>query len=197
MKNRVLKNCKKHGQSEHGIYINHKNNRIIIRCLECAKDNHRNRYKDPIKRAHDLEYTKNWRIEHPEYNVQYYRKIANKIKLIRDNEVRIFLKENAEKIRQLLLNVNSDIQKRHLNKHCLFYHITSFDEVKKFILNNKRSNLFNDELWKQSSLIKFHHGVRENWNDINEAKKSEIRKEYHKKAHEIVNKKMEELCMMI
>jgi len=194
---RIQKECKKHGITEHGIYFNKKLKIIFFKCLTCAREKRKERYKDPIKRAHDIAYANNWSKENRDNILKLKRKKNKQIKLSRDKEVREFLKNENNRIINLLLKTDSNISKRDLNKHCLHYHITSFEQVKNFILSNKKRELSNLENWKQSSLVKYHYGVIKKYNELSENEKANIRFEYHNKTKKIVNKKIEEICKTI
>jgi len=237
--NRVVKSCKKHGETIHGIYKYEAPNGksyYMTCCLECTRERRAKRYENPIKRLHDIKYTKKWSKENPDLLLKYEKTQTKKDKirkLSRDAEVRIFLKNNYNNIQNLLLKVNSNISIRQLKKRCLRLHITSFDVIKNFILLNKRSELMCMEEWKQSTIEKYNYfnklsdiqkaeineefskiknskkfSEKELWssyssirskyyNKLNDFQQKEIRAEYHRKAIEIVNKKMNEIYELI
>jgi len=192
---KILCECPKHGQTPHGVYLY--NGSTSTRCLQCAKEQRAIRRKDPIKNEHDKKYTKNWTNNNKEY-VKSAAKIAAKRKKDSiDFEVKIFLEEERAKIVNILLRINSDLNLEDVEKHCLHFNITSFEEVKNFILGHKQSKLYNAEVWKQSTLSKYHYGIQELYGFLPERTKRKIREEYKMKAKEIVNKKIEELCKTI
>ncbi len=183
--------CKKHGEVLHGIYQYNAN--PYLRCLECVKEQRECRRKDPIKNNHDRKYTK----KYCEKNKERYRELDKRRKQLKRAHkvlnVSSFLKREKTNIEMLLTIVVSHLSFSDIKSYCLRRNITSFEEVKKYIISYKRNQLLNAEKWKQSSLSKYHSGLRKNWDDTNEAQKERIRSEYKETAIKIVDQKIQKM----
>jgi hypothetical protein len=69
--NTIIRICKTHGETEWYSYDNA--NRKMQVCKECRKAQRRARYKDPIKKKNDTEYTATWIKNNPELTQKYYK----------------------------------------------------------------------------------------------------------------------------
>jgi len=187
---RIQRECKKglHGISEHAIY--HYDNQKHVRCLECEKEKKKKRYSDPEKRRHDKEVTKRW----IENNIIHYKRLSKKYrldKLLKERElITEFLKKEKQNIIKFIVKVGSSIYWDDIKKHCYHYSVKDIRSVKEFIMSNLKSKMLNDESWKQSSIVKYERGVRDNWKKQPEYVKNDIRIEYKLRAYKIVNEKI-------
>lgn len=192
--NTVNIKCKKgHGITEHGVY---KYGRIIsFRCLECTKEKRRERYKNPEKRKHDLAYTKIWAEKNKDHLNYMNRKRSRKIKNEKDKDVLNFLTKKGmiQKIKKYLECLESDYTIDHIKSYCFKRHITSLPIVKQHIRSHKLKKLKDYEIYKASSLVKYHYGVRSNWNELPEEVKEKIRKEYKFNGNKKVSEKIKKL----
>lgn len=190
--------CKKgkHGVCDHGIYSY--NNKITIRCMECAKENKKNRSKNPDKYNHDREYTKQWYNKNKDYCLAKSQERNKKHKEEKDKLVKIFLDKNREKIIQLLKKIDSPLSFIDIEKYCYHFNIVLFRPVKRLIIRNKRNDLLRRERFRQSAYTKYNWGVVgngfNNYPQIPEIMKEKIRAEYKLNAKKIVDNQMKELC---
>jgi hypothetical protein len=187
--------CKVHGMTVHGIY--RYSDSIVLHCLECVRERKALRIKDPEKYSHDKEYTKKWVENHKEYVAELMRQYAKSKKDSSDKRVKQYLSLNEQRIKEYLGRIKSPLSFESIEKRCLRNSISNWVDIKRFILINKKSTLFVAEEFKQSSIVKYHFGVRENWAEVPEILKLKIRKKYRLKAKKIVNEKMKELKLFV
>ena len=186
--NRLLKNCKKHGLVEHGAY--EYNGYFTTRCLICAREKKQKRYKDPEKRKHDTEVTRKWIKD----NKIHCRRLRRKLEIDKSFEKRrnvtLFLKTYKKEILNFIIDFDSPLCFNDIKKHCYHFNVVELYVVKAFIFNNLKSKMIDAEMWKQSSLLKYHKGFRKNWEIQSEEEKEETRREYKLTAYKIVNDKL-------
>lgn len=113
----------------------------------------------------------------------------------RKHLVDVVLVENMVMINFFLKKVNSPYSFSDIKKWCLRHRKTpTYKEIIDHIKSNKRSMLYKDEIYKQSSLVKYHYDMRHLYSFLPEHNKEEIRKIYKERAKTIVEVKMKELC---
>jgi len=186
-----IRECKIHGKTNHGIYVYGKSR--SSRCLECVKEKKAQRSSDPEKRAHDQKYTKVWISENKDHVKNLHQKLLLKKKREKLDRVVIFLAKNTDEISLFLEKLESPLTFEDIKNHCFHFGTSSMEEVKEFIEGNKLSHLRDAEAWKQSTIVKYHHGVLENYSEIPEAYKEKIRAEYKTKAFQIAKEKIRKL----
>lgn len=190
----IIAICKKHGTCEHGVYTY--NGKQTVNCLVCARENRAKRYKNPAKRRHDMAYTKKWYKANVDRLRETARKKAEEERRQKQEEkelrVNAFLESKKDKIKKILDRFDNPVSFKDIKRRCLREDITSIKVLKVLIAGSRASQLYYNEIYKQSTLVKYHHGVRENYQSIPEEQKQQIREEYKKKARKIVNEKMQQ-----
>lgn len=192
--NNINIKCKNgHGITNHAVY--QYGNSVTMRCLECEKEYKRKRMGDPEKYAHDKEYTKKWADKNRVHLREIGKKNAQRVKEERDAEVTKFLysKGVLEKIQNYLNTLQCDYTLNYIKKHCYRRHITSWLPIKQYIRSRKLSELKRVEIYRESTLAKYHYGVRETWSDLPEEIKVKIRKEYRSKGNKKAEEKLRQL----
>lgn len=170
----TTKFCKKHKKETlHAIYQFGDNK--VTRCLDCAKEQKKERYKNPEKREHDLNYTKKWLVNNPEYAKNIAKNLAKKRYDTILSNVNSFINLYASEINQFLLQIKSNLNLDIIKKYCLKHNIQDIEKIKNYIISNKKSKLYMAYGWQQSSLLKYHLGVREIYEYLDESIKEEIR----------------------
>jgi hypothetical protein len=151
------------------------------------------RRMDPLKNALDKEYTKKWSDQNREHlrDLEHKKRQQNQEK--KRSKVQNFFAANNDKIWDLLLTIKSKLSIDDVKKHCEHYGIVSLEKIRTYILQKKYWELYNRYLWHQSSLLKYHKGVRSTYETCSENKKQKIRSLYSGIAKEIVGKKFVEL----
>jgi len=187
----TTKFCKKHKtHTQH--YVYKYGNEVREHCMECTKEWRNARRNDPKKYAQDKAYTKKW----TEQNLEHVRDHARLNHLKNQTEKRFnvnqFFADQHEEIKWLLKHYDNPMTFEQISAWCLRHGIVHLIEIRGHIASTRKSQLYNAEVWKQSSLIKYHNGVRENYTEISEPFKETIRAESKVKALSIVNKKMKE-----
>lgn len=188
---KIIKECKKrkHGLSLHGIYKD-KKGYVIARCLECAKDYKKKRYQDSKKREHDKEYTTKWIGNNKAHCKRLTVKARIEKQLEKRKIVTEFLKKEKHNIINCIVVYDSPLSLDDIKKHCYHYNVNNISYLREFIIRNLESKMFNEEVWRQSSKIKYRRGVRDNWKEQPEHIKEQVRQEYRYEAHKIVKGKI-------
>lgn len=196
----TIKECPKHGQTEHGVYSygTKKNGepQLTIRCLECVREQRNSRYADPEKRAHDKAYTKQWEIDNPEKVRANYLRTQEKRRAESKNRQIIyesFIDINEYFINLILKKFKSPLTIGDLKRRGIRLKLNTVKAIEKYIIKHKRASIVISENWKHSTLLKYHYGVRENFQSQPQHLKDEINSKSLKYANEIADKRIKEL----
>jgi hypothetical protein len=192
----IIKLCKIHNrETEHGIYSYSKNEKSYSssRCLECVRENRAERRKDPQINDHDKKYCRMWsKINREELSKK--RREKDKINYLQKiSAVDKFLLNYNKEILSVLSIFESDYTFDNIKKWSYRYGITSIDDVINHVKRRKFSRLKDQKAWSISSLKKYQLGVRENYPEIPERKKENIRSQYKKEAFKKASQKIKEL----
>jgi len=194
--------CKKHGTTIFGVYQYGKS--TSYRCLECVREAKALRRSNNEKNEHDKMYTRGWAKNNKDRLVELRINHAKKALQKRKHQVDIILSENKTMIKYLIKKIECSLTILDIHAYCLRKVKTpTFDDIKAYIIANKKSELLRKVCWEQSYLAKYHYGVintikyENTYKDLPEDEKIIIRREYKKNTYQIVNKKIEELCAMI
>jgi len=187
----VTKFCKKHKDyTEHGVY--QYENVIAERCLKCVREQRKARRNDPEKYEHDKNYTNLWAWENREHVREQARLNHLKNQVEKRLNVNQFMADYHSEVKWLLKHYDNPMTFEQISSWCMRYGIIDLIKIRNRIERTKRSQLYNAEVWKQSTLVKYHNGVLGNYSEISETFKETIRAQSKVEALKVVNEKMKE-----
>lgn len=199
----INKECKIHGITLHSVYVykapNNKSTGLVrsILCKECTKEKKTKRHLDLGKKEMDRLYSKKYAQDNIEKNISNRKKYVINKQLARVRKVDDFLQLNKTIISNLLKDMDSNLSSLKIRQYCTRFTILDICTLRAYIISNKRSALYRAELFKQSSIVKYHYGVRKTFQSLSEDLKCEIRAKYTKSANDIVDNKINELTINI
>jgi len=185
--------CKNHQKETlHGVYT-YENAPTAFRCMDCAREQRNARRKDPEKYEHDKAYTRKWVKANIDHVKAHKRLRTEEKRYNRMRDAMDFCYDHEEWIMNALHVLRSELTIVDIEFHVARFNTFTVDEVFQYIYNNKLSELKDKETWKASTLVKYHHGVRDNYNELPEPLKEKIRTEYKTMGLNSANAKMQKL----
>lgn len=179
----LKRKCKHHGLTEFYHYTNNNPDR----CKDCTRESRRARYaRDPL---YDRKYTVEWNKANPGKVKTYNRDSARRYKRAQTKKFSEFFTLNFKTIITActVFDINPFSLKMVLAP-------TDNFKTKEDIINRlavrKRSEMLTKETWKQSTLLKYHLGMREDYSSRTEEEKEMVRTLSKENAAKIVNTKI-------
>jgi len=169
------------------------------------------RMQDKEAYEHDKAYTKTWIKNNKEHVLNLTKNWHKKQRQIKIERFEKIINDNKLFITSLLFKLESSLSLNDIKNYCVKYNITNMEDIKSYIIANKRAKLIIREEWRQSAYSKYYNGaikqtynkdtkkcvVISDYDEFTEEEKEKIRAEYKQKAKEIVEQKMKELLKNI
>jgi len=190
--NTISKFCSEHNViTIHNIYNYGKKD--IIRCSLCSKEQTKKRRTNPLNKAKDAAYTKTYIKNNKEKYIQLQSKYNNQRNKSRKLNTISFFTTHTHTINYLLEKYKFPLSYKKLVKWSNTHQIYNLSKIEKKIISTLYYNILKATMWKESTIVKYHHGVRETYHTLPESQKILIRKEYTANAKTITLKQLNKI----